>query len=43
MKEMLEIKENLKKDFLLKNVGATHEVLLRSTKTAIAPGTAKIT
>ena len=38
MKEMLEIKENLKKDFLLKNVGATHEVLFEEYENGYCAG-----
>ena len=38
MKEMLEIKENLKKDFLLKNVGATHEVLFEEYERGYCAG-----
>ena len=38
MKEMLEIKENLKKDFLLKNVGAIHEVLFEEYENGYCAG-----
>lgn len=38
MKEMLEIKENLKNDFLLKNVGATHEVLFEEYENGYCAG-----